>query len=236
MKKILLYLAIVCCLFTACKPSTAADPSTEPDTETSEELVFQGESADQTAPTFPGTPDAPVYVKPLPSTLDLNDLTDCTLAISLDGVREGPEGDIFLDVTVYTYDLYDMVDISRLEEGSVILLGNEEVVIESLEWTDYGDLRINGGLDAGGYDLRTDENTVYYQTGYSDMKAWYEVGSVTLPLSDGFLFTDSSRLDGGDVTYTATELLALEPGCTPYNTTIVVEGGYVTAMTKVYTP
>lgn len=61
-------------------------------------------------------------IYPLPITIDMNCLDNCTVAVSFE------EGDTYvddmgvmqLDVTVYTYDVYDMVDTSDLEVGEKI--------------------------------------------------------------------------------------------------------------------
>lgn len=181
-------------------------------------------------------------VKPLPVTIDLNHLEDCIIAVSLDkgDVYRDKSGAVQMDVTVYVYDLYDMVDIALLKEGDTILLRQKEVVIDSIERKDNGAVLINGGLDVGGYELYTSGNTVYYERGYSDTKFYYELGKVTLPVSDKFIYNDASDLDKDAVIYHAEDFLKDTVGLKyyfgPNNTTIQIEGGYVTEMTMVYVP
>ena len=114
------------------------------------------------------------------------------------------------------------------------------MVIEALERTDTGAVVINGGLDMGGHELWTDEGTVYYETGYSDIKSWYELGKVSLTVAEGFVFTDRSDLDGGPVTYSfddlASESEALDFVFDPQGTTLTIENGVVISMERVYTP
>lgn len=181
-------------------------------------------------------------VTPLPVTIDLNNLTDCTVAVSFE------KGDAYVDdtgkmqlkVKVYTYDLYDMVDISTLTVGDTIVLRGEEVVIDTLNTTAYGAVQINGGLDVGGYELVTDNHTVYYETGYSDVKTYFELGEATVRVSQDFLFTDNSDPDGNSKTYYPGDFLIDEAGIvyffTPHNTHIVIESGMVTQMERIYTP
>lgn len=181
-------------------------------------------------------------VMPLPVTVDLDHLNDCTVAISLDkgDVYTDKNGAVQMDATVYVYDLYDMVDISLLKEGDSILLRQKEVVIDSIERKDNGAVLINGGLDVGGYELYTSGNTVYYERGYSDSKFYYELGKVTLPVSAEFIYNDASDLDKDAVIYRAEDFLKDTAGLKyyfgPNNTTIQIEGGYVTVMTMVYVP
>ncbi len=96
--------------------------------------------------TEPTTAPAPVAktVSPLPITIDMNNLTDCTVAVSFE------KGNAFIDdsgkpqlkVKIYTYDLYDMVDIGMLAVGDTILLRGKEVPVTDLVRTESG-----GGTD-----------------------------------------------------------------------------------------
>lgn len=181
-------------------------------------------------------------VAPLPVTIDLNNLTDCTLAISIateDLLLDNVSARV-LKFTAYTYDLYDMVDISMLTVGDTILLRNEEVVINSLNTTPYGALQINGGLDAGGYELVTDNHTVYYETGYSDVKTYFELGESVLSVSKDFIFVDNADPEGNSATFTLEDLFTDKVshvyGFTPHNTRIIIENGVITRMERSYTP
>lgn len=181
-------------------------------------------------------------VAPLPVTIDMANLDNCSVAVSFN------KGDVYVDgngamqlkVKVYTYDLYDMVDIALLTEGDTIILRGKEVPVTSLIRTESGAVQINGGLDAGGYELITNESTVYFETGYSDVKTYYELGEATLPVSADFIFTDKMDLDKGEITYSSGDFLTDEAGIfycfVPDNTTIVIENGKVIAMERTYTP
>lgn len=145
-----------------------------------------------------------------------------------------------LDVTVYTYDLYDMVDIASLKEGDFIVIQGTEVLIESLETLESGILLINGGMENDGYDLWHDESGVYFEHGYNDMKSYYPIGETTMRVSTEFNFVDSSDLDKGEVTYYPGDFLTDAAGIvynfSPNNTSIVVEDGKIIHMTRIYTP
>lgn len=237
MKKLVLLLMAICCILTACggqeNPAPSEAPSEAP---TSAPTVTQTE-----APT-----EAPAanVVSPLPATVNADTLwTDsATFAVSLKegAFYRGSSGIPQLQVIVYTYDLYDMADIAVLKGGDTIVIRGEHVVIEALEHTQNGAVIINGGLDLGGYELRTDDDTVYYEIGYSDVKSWYEVGDVILPVSGDFVYTDSSDLDNGPVTYSLDDIFSddspIDYNFVPQNTIIMIENSEVTAMERIYAP
>ena len=238
-KKIVALLLTTSMLFglTAC--GTAKDTDAAANTP-----VPTKEATPTIAPTeIPAETPAPVAktVSPLPVTIDMSNLDNCTVHVSFakNDIFKNDAGVMQLKVKVYTYDLYDMIDIAMLAEGDTIILRGKEVVITSLKQTDYG-IEINGGLDMGGYELRTDEHTVYYEIGYSDVKSYYELGEVTLPISADFIFTDGFDLDKGPVTYHAEDLLADTTefyfSFTPSDTTIIIENGKIIAMERIYTP
>ena len=179
-------------------------------------------------------------IMPLPATVDVNNLRDCMIAASLsdkEAISE-EDGKVQMTVKVWIYDLYDMVDISMLEEGSVIQINKEDVEVTSVE-EGKNSIIINGGLDNDGYELRTDEGTVYFEIGYSDVLSYYEVGEATLPVSDEFVFIDSSDLDKGEVSYSIEDLQNNDEIYFDFNannTKIVIEEGEITVMERVYTP
>ena len=181
-------------------------------------------------------------ISPLPVTIDMNQLDNCTVAVSFE------EGDAYvddtgimrLDATVYTYDLYDMVDISLLEEGDTIVIRNQEVQVTSLERNDLGLVSINGGEENGGYDLFTDDSGVYYETLFNDAKAYYPLGEATIRVSVDFEFYDNSDLEAGEKMYYPGDFLIKDAGIQydfrADNTTIVIEDGQIIAMNRIYTP
>ena len=182
-----------------------------------------------------------VAVSPLPNHIDINNLDNCTVAVSLEkgDAYVDDTGAMQMDVTVYTYDLYDMVDIATLKEGDIIIIRGEEVKVTSLERTDRV-LLINGGLDEGGYEFATDETTVWYESGYSDIKSYYEVGKATIRVSADMNFYDRSDLDKGEVIYYPGDFLTDNAGIVyhfvPNNTSLVIENGMIIEMYRNYMP
>ena len=178
-------------------------------------------------------------VEPMPESLDLNALTDATVAASFgaDDISE-TDGKTELTLTVYDYDLYDMVDIAQLAVGDTIVVDGKDMVVTSRE-DENGFVTINGGLEQGGVDLTSDDSGVYYAVGLDDTKSYHELGKVTVPVADGFVLTDNADPEHPDETYAAAdlaELAASEPGFTANNTLATIEHGELTVLARSYTP
>ena len=212
MKKLLLLILALCFLLTGCSSAN-----------------------EEAQPTEPGA-----IINPLPdSTMD--NLSDAILSVSLEegGAYVDDTGKMQMDLKIYSYDKYDMVDISMLKVGDVLVTHAGEVEISSLERTEGGSIAINGGLDAGGFELVTDDNGIFYEQGFNDAKNWYEVGEATIRVSVDFLYYDNSDLDKGEVIYYPGSFLVGEVTdyhFYPHNTTIRVENGQIVEMHRVYVP
>ncbi len=183
-------------------------------------------------------------ITPLPSTVDINNLTDCTVFVDLEegGVYMAEDGTVKMDVTVYDYEKFDMVDIAQMKKGDTIVLSGYENVIDTLEHRENGDVLINGGeLDQGGHTLYSKDSTVFVERGYDNhLEGLYAVGKTTLPVSEDFIFTDASNWDSDPVTYTKEQLMNPESGIDYYfigiNTEIRIQNGEVVSMDRFYIP
>lgn len=207
--------------------------------EATEEPAAEPEQTEEPAEE-PGQTETPNTISPLPDTT-MENLTDATVAVSLEkgDVYVDDEGILQMKVKIYTYDLYDMVDIATLKVGDVLVRHDGEVEVTALNTNENGTVYVNGGLDEGGFDLVTDDSGVYFEMGYSDMKSWYEVGEATLRVSADFVGKDRADLDLGEVEFYPGSFLNEEvvvEHFTPHNTTIRIEDGQVVEMTRRYTP
>ena len=178
-------------------------------------------------------------IEPLPEDLDLNPLTDATVAASFsaEDISE-KDGKTQITLTVYDYDVYDMVDVAQLAVGDTIVVDGKDMVVASREDKD-GFVTINGGLEQGGVDLTSDDSGVYYAVGLDDAKSYHELGRITVPVAEGFVLTDNSDLEHPDETYAASDLAKLaasEPGFTANNTLATIEHGELTVLARSYTP
>ena len=227
MKKYFLPALALCLLLTACASSGSK-------TETTAETEMATET------TLPVLTDPAAVIYPLPDTT-MENLTDATLSVSLEegNAYVDDTGKMQMDLNIYSYDRYDMVDIAMLKVGDVIVTHAGEVEVTSLERSENGTVYINGGLENGGFDLATEDDGIFYETGFNDHKNWYEVGAATIRVSVDFLFTDHADLELGEVIYYPGSFLIDEVtnyDFTPYNCTIRVENGQIVEMYRRYIP
>lgn len=184
---------------------------------------------------------ADAVIRPLPdTTMEALENSMVQISFGQNDIYRKESGEIVLRMQIYTYEHFDLVDISGLKAGDTILLAGEEIPVASAERNDHGTVLINGGLDAGGFDLATDDTLTYFVHGYSDMKSWLPVGEAELTVTDSFLFLDSADPEQGTLFYDAEDLLNAVPdalfGYQPQNTTVRIENGQVAEMTRTYTP
>lgn len=238
MKKIIFIILVICLLLTGC--SKAEDKPEAEEISESAEAAETVPEADLQPETTENPEASLAKIFPLPDTT-MDNLDNAILSISLE------EGDAYvddtgkmqMDVKIYSYDKYDMADVSMLKVGDIIVSHAGEVEIASIERKDNGSISINGGLDADGFELATGDNGIFYEQGYNDAKIWYEVGLATIRVSVDFMCYDTSDLEKGEVLYYPGSFLTGEVtdyNFTPYNTSIRVENGQVVEMYRVYIP
>ncbi len=140
---------------------------------------------------------------------------------------------------VYSEDVYDIVDVSRIAVGDTFWLGGLDFPVESVERGD--DLYINGGLDNGGFTLRAyDEDNCWRVVTEDGGSVCTNRGETVLPLSDDVIFTDG--WDGSETTASGAEAAAAAITGTemeyfnPYNTCVRVEGGRIVEIIRTYMP
>ena len=99
-----------------------------------------------------------------------------------------------LTAEIYDYDRYEMEEIDNLKQGGRIQICQQPVAIGSITRED-GTVHINGGTKAGGVDLVEDDG-IYRTNGSDGQPLYYDLGSLTLPLSKDFTFEDQADLQG----------------------------------------
>ena len=233
MKKVLAILLALSVLALSACAAKQANSDTQKDSNTAE--TEQKPGSEQTEQPAQGAK----RVEPLLETLDVNALTDATVASSF-GAEDISEkdGKTEITLTVYDYDVYDIVDISLLAVGDTIVVDGKDMVVASREDKD-GFVTINGGLEQGGVDLTSDDSGVYYAVGMDDAKSYHELGRITVPVADGFVLTDNSDPEHPDETYAASDLAKLAGegvGFTAGNTLATIEHGELTVLARSYTP
>ena len=151
-------------------------------------------------------------------------------------------------LSVYGYDSYLPEDIDALQEGSVLRIHDQgDTTVTKLTVTsidrdaDNGYVTINGGIEAGGVELTLDHD-VYRTVTFDDYPVYYEMGEVTLPLAGGVTLSYSSADPQAEAVETtgadavAAAINADPDNWTTYNTTLVVQGGKVLEVRRIWVP
>lgn len=99
-----------------------------------------------------------------------------------------------LTAEIYDYDRYEMEEIDNLKQGDRIQTCQQPVAIGSITRED-GTVHINGGTEAGGVDLVEDDG-IYRTNGSDGQPLYYDLGSLTLPLSKDCTFEDQADPKG----------------------------------------
>ena len=148
MKKVLaILLAISVLALSACAArQTAPDTQDTPAAETTGQPDASEQAGEEQASEEQQPAQEAKRVEPMPESLDLNALTDATVAVSFgaDDISE-TDGKTELTLTVYDYDLYDMVDIAQLAVGDTIVVDGKDMVVTSRE-DENGFVTINGAF------------------------------------------------------------------------------------------
>ena len=182
-------------------------------------------------------------------TLDDLDDTQTTTFVSASitsGVQNGK-----LTAKVFGYDIYKKEDIENLAVGDKITFHEEgaawdQVVsdaVTSIEKNDeYHLVSINGGMEEQyGLDLLLDDDTYRTMT-FDDYPVYYEMGEKTLPLAEDVVLKDSSADPQAEAVETtgasavAAAINADPDNWTVYNTTVVVQGGKVLEVRRIWVP
>ena len=182
-------------------------------------------------------------------TLDDLDDTQTTTFVSASitsGVQNGK-----LTVKVFGYDIYKKEEIENLAVGDKITFHEEGAAqdqcviteVKSIERNDQNHLvSINGGMEQpGGLDLKL-EDDAYRTMTFDDYPLYYEMGEKTMPLAENVVLKDSSADPQAEAVETtgadavAAAINADPDNWTTYNTTLVVQGGKVLEVRRIWVP
>lgn len=178
-------------------------------------------------------------VEPLADTLDVSALAEgdqqFTAGFRGSDARLDDDGRLVIDLTVYTYDLYDAVEITTLTPGDTLVVKGTEIPVKTVEQGD--GIAVNGGLVNGGIDLTSAGGGTFRVLLENDAPDLYEAGTITLPVAQDFVLTDDSDPESPGQTLYAGDLLGLgDEVFSPQATTVETAGGMVTAIHRDYTP
>lgn len=226
-KRLILVIALCLTALTAC--------STNPTSSTQSAQPSQSTSAAQSA-----EPAAEAkIIKPMSTgNFDPKNPIDMNTAVSFTAANVHKDGDkITLDVTIYEEELFDAVEVTQLKAGDTITAGGKEVKVTKVEELKTGGYAINGGYEQGGVTLFPGDGGTYYQVKENDAKTYVKVGTATLPLSDKFELVDNA--ENANKKLTAQDMTTLKEdsvGFNVNNTTVTVENGVITNITRAYMP
>ena len=178
-------------------------------------------------------------VEPLADTLDVSALAEgdqqFTAGFRGSDARLDDDGRLVIDLTVYTYDLYDAVEITTLTPGDTLVVKGTEIPVKTVEQGD--GIAVNGGLVNGGIDLTSAGGGTFRVLLENDAPDLYEAGTITLPVAQDFVLTDDSDPEAPGRTLYAGDLLGLgDEVFSPQATTVETVGGAVPAIHRDYTP
>lgn len=221
------------CGASASSSTASSAASSEPASSVTASSAAASSEAEQTGAVQPIAPD----------TLKDVQTGSCKFAAKITAIKDGQAS-----LTVYGYDSYEKNAIDSLQEGDVISThldgasDAQDVTINSIERNEStGNVVINGGIEEGGIELRTD-NDVYRTLTLDDYPVYYTVGELTLPLAENVTLEDSSA-DPQASTVKSNGVSAVEEAfnadpdswfCT--NTTVSTDNGSVSSIVRIWVP
>ena len=180
-------------------------------------------------------------VAPLPCGYDLEDLADCTVPASFSADDFHWMGGN-LRMTVYSEDIYDAVDLHRMQPGDTLLYDGKKIIVKAIKDED-GFLTINDGIENGGAWLQAGDGGAYRAVQFDDHSLYTELGAAELPLAEDFRIIDcgenptdpSDTLGTGQKLYLET-LDEWRKNFSPLDTRVLIEGGVITEITRHWIP
>lgn len=182
--------------------------------------------------------------------VDSLDDPETTTFVSADIASEVTNGRV--TIRVYGYDIYDKDAVDSLTVGDKIvchkeyMTGNQlaEIEVQSIEKNDkYQIVSINGGMEnENGLDLMQMDEDRYRTLTDDDYPVYYEVGEKTCTLAEDVVLKDSSAAPQAEAVETtgadavAAALNAEPDGWYVYNTTVVIQGGKILEVRRIWVP
>ena len=163
--------------------------------------------------------------------LDREDTVTFIPAEITSGVQDGS-----LTAKIFSYDLYKKEDIENLSVGDQITLHEEGAA-----WNQFVTVAVESIEKQYGLDLLLDDDTYRTMT-FDDYPVYYEMGEKTLPLAEDVVLKDSSADPQAEAVETtgasavAAAINADPDNWTVYNTTLVVQGGKVQEVRRIWVP
>lgn len=219
-----------------------------PDSAAGDNTQQAGTTTDDTTPIpaspTPGIDVTPtgVVVAPIGGNAMPENMTDTSFApyFTNEDIVLNDEGSMTIHMLVMDYEIFDPTAVGNLQVGDVIVLGGENVMVNSVV-RDNGTVLLNRETNLVA--LGAGEDGLYYQLmdPEADWTPLYRsVGEVTLKVDQEFLYHDLSNPEKGEVVYYPGDLLTMkdtvEFSCNGYHANVNVSGGKIIAINRFYTP
>lgn len=132
----------------------------------------------------------PKVVMPMKMGIDTANIEDATMRASFEASAIDPESKT-ASLALYEMDVYDAVDMTTLAVGDVIIVGDKEYTVDSVDEND-GYIEINGGYAASetGMTFVSNDGGTYRATLSDDYATYSKIGDVVLNISDEFSLVD----------------------------------------------
>lgn len=180
-------------------------------------------------------------IVPLPAGITVKNLQNCTVPAAFTPNDFHWMGGN-LSMTIYNRDLYDVVDISRMQVGDTLIYSGEPMIIRKSEEVN-GGIDINGGLDEGGCCLAPNEGGTYVARSWDDHATYTELGKAEIALSENFVIIDCGEFpDELSDTVCSDQKLYIENlknGRREFfqlNTCVTIENGMITEIHRRWIP
>ena len=130
-------------------------------------------------------------------------------------------------------------EIESLTAGDVLVIDRQEMKVETVEPQSDSWIQINGGLEQDGCDLYKGDDGLYYEIQLESI-SYQPVTELDLPLAKDFSFKDSSDPSKQEQEYDTDGFLNLLKddiyGFYPNNTTVALENGEISQITRNFIP
>lgn len=181
-------------------------------------------------------------ITPMSSGLDIRALQDCTIPAAFKASDFNWPGSS-LQVTAFSEDLYDAVEVSQMQAGDTLVYEGKPIVVASVK-EENGGVTVNNGYDEGGATLSPNGGGTYRATIWDDHSVYTELGKTSLMLADDFIFIDcgDNPSDPSDTIRTNQKAYLdnmpdyRKDNFSPLNTRIVIENGKVTQIERHWIP
>lgn len=168
------------------------------------------------------TADRAKTIEPMPCTLDIAGLDNCSVAAGFTAK------DIYLEdysrlvihMTVYDAEYFDAEAVAGMEQGDFVMINGELVEISSIQRDGQGAVVINDSIELS---LADSGN---YTASVGGAQVYSPIGTITLPVAQEFLFRDCSDISQGEkLIYPGDMIMDISGGdriFTPDTTTVTV--------------